>query len=78
MQTREHNDHDAQYSYEVAPMGTLHTNMNDGGAPSLKAGRVSGDKSKSLDGGRTERFNNVVMSQNTSNSLSSSQMGKRY
>ncbi len=78
MQTKVYNDHDAQFSYEVSPMGSMHMNMNDGGAANLKAGRMSGDDPRMMDTKRTERTDKVVPSQNTSNALSSSQVGKRF
>lgn len=78
MQTKPHNDHDAQYSYEVRNMGSIHANMNSGPMANLKGGRVSGDDPRMMDTKRTERTDKVVPSQNTSNALSSSQVGKRF
>lgn len=78
MKTKEHNDHDAQYSYEVSPMGSLHMNMNSNAMANLKAGRLSGDSPRPMGTKRTERTDRVVPSQNTSNALSSSQVGKRF
>lgn len=78
MQTKEYNDHDVQFSYEAYPMGSMHQNMNNGSMTNLKAGRVSGDDPREMNTKRTERHNRVEESQNTSNSLSSSQVGKRF
>ncbi len=78
MQTKPHNDHNAQFSYEVREMGTMHMNMNSTASANLKAGRVSGDSPRPMGARRTERTNTVAPSQNTSNALSSSQVGKRF
>lgn len=77
MQTK-HNAHDAQYSYEVKNMGSMHVNMNSTATSNLKTGRVSGDDPRAMNTKRTERRDNVEPSQNTSNALSSSQAGKRF
>ncbi len=78
MSYKEHNAHDAMFSYQVREMGSMHMNMNDGGMANLKAGRVSGDDPRGLHTKRTERTNTVEPSQNTSNALSKSMAGKHF
>lgn len=78
MQRKPHTDHDAQFSYEVRNMGSIHMNMNSTASANLKAGRTSGDSPRPMGTKRTERTNTVAKSQNTSNALSSSQVGKSF
>ena len=79
----EHNAHDAQFSYEAQYMGQLHTNMNGGGKESMgdqrRASHYTVIQNKVInETALTERFNRSEVSQNTSNSMSSSQVGKRF
>lgn len=78
-----HNAHDAQYCIDAAYMGQLHVNMN-GGSKALMGDQRRATheivvESKVINStARTERFNTVAPSQNTSDALSSSMAGKRF
>ena len=85
MESKEHNDHDVQFSYEAYPMGSMHMNMNDAaGSRTLGEDRRANPSMARVQDKvinstkRTERHNLVQDSQNTSNSMSSSMKGKRF
>ncbi len=73
-------DHDAQYSFQVKSMGSMHVNMNAGSNASLKVDRSASPVGAKVvnSTSRTERRDMTESSQNTTNALSSSQKGKRF
>ena len=72
-----------QFSYEAQYMGEMHVNMNMGSSAMMGDQRRASHSlvvgAKVIDStNRTERFDRVESSQNTTNSMSSSQLGKRF
>lgn len=82
MQTKPYDDHNQMFSFEPQYMGELHVNMNDGSSATLgdqrRASHYTTVGAKVINSTkRTERTDTVAPSQNTSNALSKSMVGKR-